>query len=40
MKKITIVTREILALNFMQAFEFFFCKCNCWESKPRGVAGL
>ena len=33
MKKLTVVAREILALNFKQAYEVLLCKCNCWEGR-------
>lgn len=32
MKKLRIIAKEILALNFKQAYEVFYCKCYCWET--------
>jgi hypothetical protein len=39
MKKLSVITKEIFALNFKQAWEVFHCKCNCWETnqQERGV---
>jgi hypothetical protein len=31
MQKAIAVGREILALNFKQAYEIITCKCNCWR---------
>lgn len=33
MRKLKIITKEILALNFKRAYVAFHCKCNCWDSR-------
>lgn len=38
MKKLAVITKEILVLNFKQAYAPFHCKCNCWETR-RQVGG-
>jgi hypothetical protein len=35
MKKLTVIAKELLTLNFRQAYEVFHCKCNCWDSMRR-----
>lgn len=31
MQKLIVITRELIHLNFKQAYEAFHCKCNCWR---------
>lgn len=40
MEKLRIITKEILALNFRQAYEVFHCKCNCWETRHQNGGEL
>ncbi len=40
MKKLTVITKEILALNFKQAYEVFICKCNCWGGAMHQEGGV
>ncbi len=37
MEKAKIIGKELLALNFEQAYEVFICKCECWDWKPTVV---
>ncbi|MEN0059998.1 MAG: hypothetical protein AAGB31_14250 [Bdellovibrio sp.] len=39
MKKLDIITKKILALNFKEAYEVLLCKCNCWESGQQAEVG-
>jgi len=33
MSKTVAVTKEILRLNFKQAYEVMMCKCDCWTRR-------